>query len=211
MPTAGDPGPGHAGQSKAHEGASQGPHQVGATSSQDNQRRRAALQLPWRSCHVLFPVASSLLLRVLLHLCLSAFSINGASWHCLKPVPTCSLPMPLASHACCMKESLQTLFPSVPVLRGADVGSGFPGSRVMKNLPVNAGDLGSIPGSGRSPGAGNSNPLQYSCLENPMDRGAWRATVHGGVKELDTTEGTQHARMTRGQLFPDGCFKAASP
>ena len=42
-----------------------------------------------------------------------------------------------------------------------------------------AGALGSIPGSGRSPGEGNGNPLQYSCLENPMDRGAWRATVHG--------------------------------
>ena len=52
----------------------------------------------------------------------------------------------------------------------------------------NAGDLGSIAGLGRSPGEGNGNPLQYSCLENPMDRGAWWATVHGGLKELDTTE-----------------------
>ena len=53
---------------------------------------------------------------------------------------------------------------------------------VVKNLPADAGDLrdvGWIPGSGRSPGEGNGNPLQYSCLENPMDRGAWRATVHG--------------------------------
>ena len=47
------------------------------------------------------------------------------------------------------------------------------------NPPVNAGDVGSIPGSGRCPGKGNGQPLQYSCLENPMDRGAWRATVHG--------------------------------
>ena len=62
---------------------------------------------------------------------------------------------------------------------------GFPGGSVVKNLPANAGDtgdLGSIPGSGRSPGKGNGNPLQDSCLGNPMDRGAWQATVHGVVK-----------------------------
>ena len=57
-----------------------------------------------------------------------------------------------------------------------------------KEAACDAGDLGSIPGSGRSPGEGNSNPLQYSCLENPMDRGAWRAAVRGVAKELDTTE-----------------------
>ena len=50
------------------------------------------------------------------------------------------------------------------------------------------GDAGSIPGLGRSPQEGNGNPLHYSCLENPMERGAWQATVHGGHKELDTTE-----------------------
>ena len=49
---------------------------------------------------------------------------------------------------------------------------GFPGGSVVKNLPANAGDTGSIPGSERSPGGGNGSPLQYSCLENPMDRGA---------------------------------------
>jgi len=59
---------------------------------------------------------------------------------------------------------------------------------VVKNLPAKAGDLGSIPGSGRFPGEENSYPLQYICLENPIDRGAWRATVHGVAKELDTTE-----------------------
>ena len=56
---------------------------------------------------------------------------------------------------------------------------------MIKNLPTNAGDIGdagSIPGSGRSLGEGNGNPLQYSCLENPMDRGAWAATVHGVAK-----------------------------
>ena len=59
---------------------------------------------------------------------------------------------------------------------------GFPGVSVVKKLPAIAGDTrnpGSIPGLGRSPGEGNENPLQYSCLENPMDRGARRAIVHG--------------------------------
>jgi len=53
---------------------------------------------------------------------------------------------------------------------------------VLKNLPTNAGDTSLIPGSGRSPGGGNGNPLQYSCLENPMDRGGWWAIVHGVTK-----------------------------
>ena len=59
---------------------------------------------------------------------------------------------------------------------------GFPGGGVVKNQPANAGDargMGSIPESGKSPAVGNGNPLQYSCLENSMDRGAWWATVHG--------------------------------
>ena len=59
---------------------------------------------------------------------------------------------------------------------------GFPYSSVGKESACNAGDLGSIPGSGKSPGEGNGNPLQYSCLENPMERGSWRATVHGVAK-----------------------------
>ena len=69
---------------------------------------------------------------------------------------------------------------------------GFLGDSVVKNLPANAGDSGSIPGSGRSLGGGNGSPLQYPCLENPKDRGAWRATVHG-VAESDMTEVTHHA------------------
>ena len=58
---------------------------------------------------------------------------------------------------------------------------------MVKNLPANAGNEGLIPGSGRSSGEGNGNPFQYSCLENPMDRGAWWAMVHGVTKELDMT------------------------
>ena len=60
-------------------------------------------------------------------------------------------------------------------------------AQVVKNSPVNAGHAGLIPGSRRSPGAGNGNPLQYSCLENPMDGGAWQDTVHEVAKESDTT------------------------
>ena len=55
-------------------------------------------------------------------------------------------------------------------------------AQTVKNLPANARDAGSIPGSGRSAGEGNGNPLQYACQENPMDRGAWWATVHGVAK-----------------------------
>ena len=56
-----------------------------------------------------------------------------------------------------------------------------------KNPPTNIGDTGSIPGSGRSPGEENGYPFQYSCLENPMDRGYWWVTVYGVAKESDTT------------------------
>ena len=62
---------------------------------------------------------------------------------------------------------------------------GFPGGAVVKNPAINAGDVrtsGSIPGQGTSPGGGHGNPLQYSCLENPMDRGTWRATLHRVAK-----------------------------
>ena len=65
---------------------------------------------------------------------------------------------------------------------------GFPGGSVVKNSPANAGDTGDvgfIPGPGRSPGGGNDNPLQYSCLENSTDRGPWWAVVHGAVVKHD--------------------------
>ena len=67
--------------------------------------------------------------------------------------------------------------------------SGFPGGSVAKNLPiqVDTGETGPVPGSGRYSGGRNSNPLQYSCLGNLMDRGAWQATVYGVAKESDMT------------------------
>ena len=64
---------------------------------------------------------------------------------------------------------------------------GFPGGSVIKNLPANAGDAGSIPGLGRSPGEGNIQPTPVFYLEVPMDRGAWWATAQEVTKELDTT------------------------
>ena len=62
------------------------------------------------------------------------------------------------------------------------ISKGFPGGSVVKNPPANSGDAGSIPASGSSPGEGNGNPLQYSCLGNPVDRGAWQAIVHEVAK-----------------------------
>ena len=71
---------------------------------------------------------------------------------------------------------------------------------MVKNLPANAKDVGSIPESGRSPGEGNSNPLQYSCLGNPMDRGAWRAAVHGVATEPDMPKQEQQQREPQAVL-----------
>ena len=65
---------------------------------------------------------------------------------------------------------------------------GFPEGSAVKNLPVNAGAEGSIPESGRAPGEGNGKPLQYSCLRNSMEKGAWSVIVHGVAKESDTTQ-----------------------
>ena len=73
---------------------------------------------------------------------------------------------------------------------------------MVKNLPANAGDLrdaGSVPGSGRSHGGVNGNPLQYPCLGNPMDKGAWRAAVHGVTKSQ--TRLSTHTSSTRGGFY----------
>ena len=77
---------------------------------------------------------------------------------------------------------------------------GFPGGSDGKASAYNVGDLGSIPGSGRYSGEGNGNPLQYSCLENPMDGGAWQATVYGVAKSQTMTE-RLHFTSSNPQLF----------
>ena len=83
---------------------------------------------------------------------------------------------------------------------------GFPGGSEVKNLPANAGDArnaGLIPGSGQAAGGGHGNPLQYSCLGNPMERGAWQATVHGVAKSQTGLNTHTHRANNSSCLF--GC------
>ena len=87
---------------------------------------------------------------------------------------------------------------SKTTLKGNSLQADFPGGSDGKASAYNAGDLGSIPGSGRSPGEGNGNPLQYSCLENPMGRGTWQATVHRAAKSR-----TRLSDFTMGRVLPD--------
>ena len=89
-------------------------------------------------------------------------------------------------------------------------GSGFPGASVPENPPADpggpghAGEVDSIPASGISPGGGNGNPLQYSCLENPMDRGAWRVIVHWGRKSRTWLSNWTHTKRGSGQAhYPE--------
>ena len=83
---------------------------------------------------------------------------------------------------------------------------GFPGSTDSKESACNAGDPGLIPGSGSSPGEGNGNPLQYSCLENPMDRGAWWATPHGSQSRTLLSDVQNHIYMLVCSLFALSLF-----
>ena len=85
------------------------------------------------------------------------------------------------------RESCYTAMDNQKMINSSFLWLDFPGGSEVKASACNAGDLGLVPGSGRSPEEGNSNPLQYSCLENPMDGGAWWATVHR-VAESDKTE-----------------------
>ena len=88
---------------------------------------------------------------------------------------------------------------------------GFPGGSDSKESASNAGDPNSVSGLGRSPGGGHGNPLQYSCLENPKDRGAWQATVYGGGKESDKTEQLTHTTHTAGEKKKKGASSVRVP
>ena len=88
---------------------------------------------------------------------------------------------------------------------------GFPGSSTVKTLPPSAGDAGEvdlIPGSGRASGEGNGNPLQCSCLENPMDRGAWWAVAHAPQRVGQNLETSMHARIN-GRGVAQCCYDQA--
>ena len=88
--------------------------------------------------------------------------------------------------------------------RAIENGQGIPGGSVVTNLPANAGDVDSVPEWGRFPGEGNGNPLQYSCLGNPMGRGAWRATVHGVTKSQ--TGLSDYTTTSRIDIQPGGAM-----
>ena len=80
---------------------------------------------------------------------------------------------------------------------------------MVKNLPANAGDTGSIPGSGRSLGGENGNPPQCSCLENPMDRGTWRASIHGGGR-VGRDLATEHTHTSPWYVYATFCLSIHS-
>ena len=118
-------------------------------------------------------------------------SVPGSQWDeearpLFEAVPFCTVLPLTSSDPLPLRVGQPEHLVSVPVTvysnhhtHGSSKHSGLPWRLYGKGSASNAGDRGSIPGAGRSPGEGNGNPLQYSCLGNPMDRGAWRATVHG--------------------------------
>ena len=101
------------------------------------------------------------------------WAVRSTVWSLSHFIPTPSLSMVSSALAGEKAKGQKAHLPEASVL------TGFPGGSVVKNLPANVGDASSISGLGRSPGEGNGYSLQYSCLENPLGRGAWRATVHG--------------------------------
>ena len=105
-------------------------------------------------------------------------------WSWSPPPVQCHEPPSIVLQALCLLDLIPWIYLSLPVYncKGFDLVWGFPSGSEVKASASNVGNPGLIPGLGRSPGEGNDNPLQYSCLENPMDRGAWRATVHGITK-----------------------------
>ena len=106
------------------------------------------------------------------------------TWLCLGLIPSLKSLLAVAqtcSYLRIFAPAMPSVWNSLPLI----ICLSFSGGSVVKNPPANARDLGDlnlIPGSGRSPGGGNGNPLQYSCLENPVDTGAWHAAVCGGSK-----------------------------
>ena len=143
--------------------------------------QKSMLKMVWRKGN---PVALLVGLQISVQL-LSCVQLFVTLWTAAHQA---SLPITNSQNLLKLKSSIYnlSLFLSLSII----IHLGFLGSSGIKNLPVNAadvGDTGSIPGSGRSPGGGNGNPLQCSCLGNSVDRGAWWATVDGVAKELDTT------------------------
>ena len=112
------------------------------------------------------------------HLCLSNLCIFFECSSSSFPSPHVHLPLKSSPHFFSVRNKII----SALIFLFTIVLMGFPGGSDGKESACNVGDLGSIPGLGRSSGEGNGNPLQYSCLKNPMDRGAWQATAHGVTK-----------------------------
>ena len=123
------------------------------------------------------------------------WSPRGSSQVCQNQAVSCGCCATSSVLACPVAKPINSIFPNK---------QGFPGGSVVKKLPANAGDTedsGLIPELGRSPGGGNGNPLQYSCLGNPKDRGVWWATTHVVIKEMDINQQlSMHAFLVSTQM-----------